>query len=74
MKIDNYKLDVQMAIQGLTSVELSKVTGVSQVSIARFRRGVQQPRPATLGKIARALNVPVTDIIETATAIAKESE
>ena len=64
MQIDNRKLDVIMATQGLTSKELSMVTGVSQVSIARFRRGVQEPRPATIGKIARALNVDVTEIIQ----------
>lgn len=64
MKIDNKKLDMLMASQLLTSEKLSDISGVSQVSITRFRKGVQQPRPITVGKIAKALNVPVTDIIE----------
>lgn len=74
MKIDNQKLDMLMATQCLTSEMLSKVTGVSQVSIARFRKGTQQPRPATVGKIAKALNVPVTDIIENTAATVGETK
>lgn len=74
MKIDNQKLDMLMATQCLTSEKLSKVTGVSQVSIARFRKGTQQPRPATVGKIAKALNVPVTDIIEDTAATVSETK
>lgn len=58
-----------MAAQCLTAEQLSTVTGVSQVSISRFRRGIQQPRPATIGRIAKALNVSVTDIIVTPTAM-----
>jgi transcriptional regulator with XRE-family HTH domain len=69
MKIDNRKLDLIMAAQCLTAEQLSTVTGVSQVSISRFRRGIQQPRPATIGRIAKALNVSVTDIIVTPTAM-----
>jgi len=71
MKIDKRKLDMVMAVQCLTSEKLSDVTGVSQVSIARFRKGTQQPRPATVGKIAKALGVDVTEIIESATATAE---
>lgn len=74
MKIDNQKLDMLMATQCLTSEKLSKVTGVSQVSIARFRKGTQQPRPATVGRIAKALNVPVTDIIEDTAATVSETK
>lgn len=74
MKIDNQKLDMLMATQCLTSEKLSKVTGVSQVSIARFRKGTQQPRPATVGKIAKALNVPVADIIENTAATVGETK
>jgi transcriptional regulator with XRE-family HTH domain len=65
MKIDSRKLDLIMAEQCLTSEELSKITGVSQPSLSRFRRDMQKPRPATIGKIAAALKVPVTAILET---------
>lgn len=72
MKINIQKLDVIMATQCLTSEMLSKITGVSQVSISRFKKGTQQPRPATVGKIAKALGVKVEELIEDAAATAKE--
>jgi transcriptional regulator with XRE-family HTH domain len=53
-----------MAAQCITAENLSKLTGVSQVTIARMKRGVQNARPATVGKIAKALNVPVENLIE----------
>lgn len=64
MNIDKNKLDVIMAKQCLSSEMLSKITGVSQVTIARLKRGVQQPRPVTVGKIANALGVKVEDLID----------
>lgn len=63
MNIDKNKLDVIMAKQCLTSEMLSKITGVSQVTIARLKRGVQKPRPVTVGKIAKALDCKVEDLI-----------
>lgn len=72
MKIDNQKLDLLMANECLTSEQLSKVTGVSQVSLARFRKGTQQPRPATIGKIAKALGVRVEELIETEAATSNQ--
>ena len=73
LKIDGRKLDMIMAAQCLTAEKLSMVTGVSQVSIARFRKGTQKPRPATIGRIAKALNVEIQEIIETGTAIPGEA-
>ena len=64
MKIDKMKIDVTMANKGYSAKELSEKCGVSQITIARLKRGVQEARPATVGKIAKALDVPVTEIIE----------
>lgn len=64
MKIDRTKLDLAMANKSYSAKELSKRCGVSQVTIARIARGVQEARPETVGKIAKALNVPVTEIID----------
>lgn len=78
MKIDMKKIDLLMAKKCLSSEQLSKVTGVSQVSIARFRKGTQEPRPKTVGKIAKALNVSVEELIEyeaaTSNQYSKDSE
>lgn len=61
--VNSQKLIIAIANSGYTAVELSKVCGVSQVTIARFKAGTQKARPQTLGKIARALNVKVEDLI-----------
>ena len=64
MKIDNKKLDLLMAEKCLTSEKLSKITGVSQVTIARMKNGTQKPRPITIGKIAKALEIKPEELIE----------
>lgn len=64
MQISKIKLEKVMADQCITSEGLSKKTGVSQVTLARMKRGAQNTRPATIGKIAKALNVPVENLIE----------
>ncbi len=64
MKIDKMKIDIAMANKGYSAKELSEKCGVSQITIARLKRGVQRARPDTLGKIAKALNVPVEKLID----------
>ncbi|HHW57957.1 MAG TPA: helix-turn-helix transcriptional regulator [Clostridia bacterium] len=53
-----------MAEKCLTSEKLSKITGVSQVTIARMKNGSQKPRPITIGKIAKALGIKPEELIE----------
>ena len=55
MKIDKMKLDLAMANKAYSAKELSKICGVSQVTIVRITKGTQE---------AKALDVPVIDIIE----------
>ncbi|WP_455505696.1 helix-turn-helix domain-containing protein [Gemmiger formicilis] len=64
MKINFQKLQIAMANKAYSAKELSDKCGVSQVTITRITKGIQDARPQTIGKIAKALNVPVTDIIE----------
>ena len=64
MKIDKMKIDVAMANKGYSAKELSEKCGVSQITIARLKRGVQKAIPETIGKIAKALNVPVEQLID----------
>ena len=63
LTVNSQKLIIAIANAGYTSTELAKVSGVSQVTLARFKAGTQKARPQTLGKIARALNVKVEDLI-----------
>lgn len=64
MKIDKMKIDVAMANKGYSAKELSEKCSVSQITIARLKRGVQKARPETIGKIAKALDVPVENLID----------
>lgn len=64
MKIDKMKMDVAMANKGYSAKELSERCGVSQITIARLKKGVQGARTQTIGKIAKALNVPVESLID----------
>lgn len=64
MKIDKMKIDVAMANKGYSAKGLSEKCGVSQITIARLKRGVQKARPETVGKIAKDLDVPVESLID----------
>ena len=47
---------------GMTQADLAEATGLTIESISRIENGRNQgpPRPTTLAKIAKALDVPVT--------------
>lgn len=68
MKICKRKMDIVMANACLTINDLQELSGVSRISIGKYINGKVEPKPITVGKIAKALNVPVTDIIEDAAA------
>ena len=53
-----------MANACLSMDDLAALAEVSRVSISKYLSGKRQPKPKTVGKIAKALNVPVTEIIE----------
>lgn len=64
MKIDNEKLDLIMAENCLTAEEFAKLTGVSSVTVSRIKKGTQKTRPKTIGKIVKALNLKVNELIK----------
>lgn len=59
-----YRLARLRKIKGFSQDRLSKVSGVSRVTIARIETGKTSPNLKTLELIANALKVPVTDIVE----------
>lgn len=63
MKIDNKNLTLIMAKQCLLVKDLAIKSDVDIVTITRIRKGKQAARPATVGKLARALDVDVEEII-----------
>jgi len=64
MKISKKKLEIAMATKQYSSEQLAKVTGLSPITIARIKNGVQDARQQTIGKIASALGVPVAALME----------
>ena len=63
MKIDTHKLSIEMARNCFSFEELSKSAGISRVTLQRLRTGRQLARPQTIGKLARALEVKVEDLL-----------
>lgn len=64
MKINRTKLTLAMANACMSINDLAKKSKVSRVSIGRFLNGKTEPKPATVGKLAKALNVKVENLIE----------
>ena len=63
MKIDNEKLIIALANNGMMLKDLCAKAPLSEIALRDIRQGKSNPRPATIGKIAKALNVSVEEII-----------
>ena len=63
LEINPQKFILEITRAGFTAVELSKISKVSQVTLARFKAGTQKARPQTLYKICKALNCTPEDLI-----------
>lgn len=64
MKINKQKLQLAMANACLNMDDLAAQAEVSRVSISKYLSGLRNPKPKTIGKIAKALNVPVENLID----------
>lgn len=64
MKINKQKLQLAMANACLNMDDLAELVDISRVSISKYLSGLRSPKPKTLGKIAKALNVPVENLID----------
>jgi len=58
----------------MTTKGLCKKAELSDASLYRIQKGSQKPHPATVGRIAAALEVDVTEIIETNAATFSEGK
>ena len=65
MKISRQKLNLAQARAGVTATELCRQSGIPYVTFSQVRRGVREPRPDTLGRIAKALGVDPAELLET---------
>ncbi len=65
MKVNIQKLQIAMANACMNKTELADSVGISKITVSTYFSGKRNPSLKTVGKIAKALNVPVTEIIET---------
>lgn len=71
MKINIEKLEIALANACLTTGQLSKKTELNYSTISRIKLGMQA-HPATVGKIAKALNCAVQELIESEAATSNQ--
>lgn len=62
MKINSNKIKLILAKKQLTYKELSNMTGLSKTTLTNLSKG--SCSHITIGKLAKALEVPVQDLIE----------
>lgn len=63
MKIDIEKLNLYQAEKCLSSKELRKKAGIGIATLTKLKNGTQKPTLKTIGLLAKALEVSVTDLI-----------
>lgn len=73
MKINLMKLNVAMAKACITINELSNKSNLNYSTLTRIKSGTNA-NPATIGKIAKALNVSVEELIETTAATVNQEK
>lgn len=73
LKPDSHKVLIAMAELEYDPVELAEAAGVSKNIVYSMRRGFYT-KPKYMGKIAKALNVRVADLVENAPVAAGQIE
>lgn len=63
MRISRIKLVTELTKRDMTQLELSNLSGVSRTTINFIKNG-KSCSDATAGKIAKALNVPVEQLVD----------
>lgn len=65
MNLDPKKFQLVMAQKEMGVCELAEKANMSAASISKYARGLTKPSIKSLGKISKALNVDVEEIIQT---------
>lgn len=74
MKLSIEKFNIELARKQLSIKEFCAKSGIPRTTIVQVRRGVRNAKPKTIGRIANALDVDVTAIIETSAATLAEQK
>jgi transcriptional regulator with XRE-family HTH domain len=64
LNISCNKFLVALANAGMTTLDLGIQSGVGRNTISKIMNGKTNVRPQVVGKLARALNVPVEDLVD----------
>jgi transcriptional regulator with XRE-family HTH domain len=64
MKINIEKLKIAMAEKCLTNQGLCKKAKISLTTLATIKANKREPQTITVGKIAKALNIPVSELVD----------
>lgn len=64
MKLSTFKMELAMADKCMTINDIAEAAGMKRQVITAIINGRRNPKPATIGIIARGLGVRVTDIIK----------
>ena len=67
MQLNIEKLSLAQARAGLSAKDIQREASISNVTLSRIRNGRQTPRPQTIGRLAKALGVDPSEIIESDT-------
>lgn len=65
MKVNSEKLMIAQANSCLNNKELCKIAEIGTLTLLEIKNGKRKPTLKTVGKIAKALNVDVTELLET---------
>lgn len=63
MKIDIKKLEILQAKNCMTAKDVEKKSDISHATYLRIKRGSDKTAPLTVGKIAKALNCDVVELL-----------
>ncbi len=63
MLFNSERYNLLLAEKSLTDKRISEISGVGRSTISQLKKGNRTPRPKTLGKIARALETDVENLI-----------
>lgn len=64
MTISKAKLEIAMANACMNSIELCEKAKIGKHTLVQIKSGKRNPKPVTIGKIARALDIKVIELIE----------
>lgn len=64
LRLSKEKYNDLLLLRSINNAEVAKAAGIMPSTLSRALNGKSTPKPATIGKIAKALNCAPADILE----------